>query len=70
MMKEFVGYLNAELIGMNPISNRVAIYGNDEDNLKRILLAFKGFLEGLIGQDKVKVSYQVVPNRDTIDPLI
>lgn len=70
MMKEYVGYLSAELIARNPISNRVAIYDNDEENLKRILLAFKGFLEGLIGKDKVRVSYQVVPNRDTVDPLI
>jgi hypothetical protein len=68
-MKEFVGYLSAELTGMNPVSNRVAVYDNDEENLKRILLAFKGFLEGLLGKDKVRVSYQVVPNRDVVDTL-
>lgn len=64
MMKEFVGYLSAELIGSDPVSNRVAVYEDDEENLKRILLAFKGFLEGLIGKDKVRVSHQVVSNRD------
>jgi len=69
MMKEFVGYLSAELIGADPVSNRIAIYEDDEENLKRILLAFKGFLEGLIGKDKVRVSYQVVPNRDAVNKL-
>ena len=69
-MKKFVGYLRAELIGADPVSNRVAIYEDDEENLKRVLLAFKGFTEGLIGKDKVRVSYQVVPNRDAVNKLI
>jgi hypothetical protein len=68
-MKEFVGYLSAELTGVDPVSKRVSIYEDDEENLKRILLAFKGFLEGLIGKDKVRVSYQVVPNRDVVKTL-
>ena len=69
MMKKFVGYLSAELIGADPVSNRVAIYEDDEENLKRILLAFKGFFEGVVGKDKVRVSYQVAPNRDVVDKL-
>ncbi|MBW1859246.1 MAG: hypothetical protein JRI70_04005 [Deltaproteobacteria bacterium] len=68
-MKKFVGYLSAELIGADPVSNRIAIYEDDEENLKRILLGFKGFIEGLIGKDKVRVSYQVVPNRDVVNKL-
>jgi hypothetical protein len=70
MMKKFVGYISAELMGADPVSNRAAIYEDDEENLKRILLAFKGLLEGLIGKDKVRVSYQVAPNRDVVDKLI
>ena len=66
-MKKFVGYLSAELIGADPVSSRVAVYEDDEENLKRILLSFKGFIEGLIGKDKVRVSYQVVPNRDIVN---
>jgi hypothetical protein len=66
MMKKFVGYLSAELIGADPVSNRIAVYEDDEENLKHILLGFKGFIEGLIGKDKVRVSYQVVPNRDVV----
>lgn len=69
VMKKFVGYLSAELIGPDPVSNRVAIYEDDEENLKRILLAFKGFFEGVVGKDKVRVSYQVAPNRDVVDKL-
>jgi hypothetical protein len=67
MMKEFVGYLSAELFGADPVSKRVAIYEDDEENLKRVLLAFKGFLEGLFGKDKVRVSYQIVPNRNVLN---
>jgi len=68
-MKKFVGYLSGELIGADPVSNRVAIYEDDDENLKRILLAVKGFTEGLIGKDKVRVSYQVVPNRDVVNTV-
>lgn len=69
MMKKFVGYLSAELMGGEAVSKRVAIYEDDEENLKRILLAFKGFFEGIVGKDKVRVSYQIAPNRDVVDKL-
>jgi hypothetical protein len=49
-MKKFVGYLRAELISTEPVSNNLAIYDNDEEHLKQLLLTFKGFVEGLYFQ--------------------
>jgi len=68
-MKKFVGYLRAELIGIEPVSNNLAIYDNDEEHLKHLLLTFKGFVEGLIGIDKVRVTIQTTRNTSSVDSL-
>jgi hypothetical protein len=70
MMKRFVGYLGAELISAEPISNNLTIYDDDEEHLKQILLTFKGFLEGLIGIDKVRVTIQTTRNPSAVDKLV
>jgi hypothetical protein len=69
-MKKFVGYLKAELIGAEPISNNLTVYDNDEEHLRQLLLTFKGFLEGLIGIDKVRVTMQTTRNPSTVDKVV
>ena len=69
-MKKFVGYLRAELIGTEPSSNNLAIYDNDEEHLKQLLLTFKGFVEGLIGIDKVRVTIQTTRNTSSVDSIV
>ena len=69
-MKKFVGYLRAELISTEPISNNLAIYDNDEEHLKQLLLTFKGFVEGLVGIDKVRVTIQTTRNSSGVDSLV
>jgi hypothetical protein len=69
-MKKFVGYLRAELIDTEPSSNNLAIYDNDEEHLKQLLLTFKGFVEGLIGIDKVRVTIQTTRNTSSVDSIV
>jgi hypothetical protein len=70
MVKKFAGYLKAELIGAESSSNNLAIYDDDEEHLKQLLLTFKGFLEGLVGIDKVRVTIQTTRNPSTVDKLV
>ena len=69
-MKKFAGYLRAELIGTEPGSNNLAVYDNDEEHLKQLLLTFKGFVEGLIGIDKVRITIQTTRNPSCVDKLV
>jgi hypothetical protein len=70
MMKKFAGYLKAELIGADAISNNLTIYDDDEEHLRQLLVTFKGFLEGLIGIDRVRVSVQATRNPPAVDKLV
>ena len=68
-MKTFVGYLRAELIGTEPSSKDLAIYDDDEEHLKQLLLTFKGFVEGLIGIDKVRITIHTAKKPSGVDSL-
>lgn len=68
-MKKYAGYLRAELIGPEPVSNNLTVYDDDEDHLKQLLLTFKGFMEGLVGRDKVRVTIQTTRNPSSMEKL-
>ena len=70
MVKKFAGYLRAELIGAEPSSNNLTIYDDDEEHLKQLLLTFKGFLEGLVSVNKVRVTIQTTRNPSVVDKLV